>query len=1249
MASLDQKQKRERVQKLLEQMDSPEKLYEFFEQTGYEKYTKDPSYKRNISEFNLKEKAENKLENIHTVLDYQDEITVLLIETESLSKSHVRYISERLARKFNYVLPIFTTDYRKYRFVLPTFDEKTPGEIDVKLTKLEVDSKNVFYSDADALSRIWIDEEKRYPHIWNQWEKAFSIDKVTKQFFEDYQEQFFQIREKVLEQVDDVHDAHEFTLQFMNRMMFVYFVDKKGWLEGEEGESYIQWLWDKYRQQGGLKEDSEDEFYDEWLTELFHKAFNNKFRGNSELPEQVNNSFSRAPYLNGGLFRENSLTKLDVELDDTVIEDIIHDFFERYNFTIKEDSPVDKEVAVDPQMIGYVYESLSNVAEQLEDLDKDSRKEFGIFYTPKEEVYFMVRRSLVEYLNNHTDISKNKIYKLVFAEGDEEKKEVRKEFTEEELEEVKYTLQDMKSVDPACGSGAFLVGIIDVISEIFEQVEKKQGSDLNMFEAKKEIIQNSIYGVDVKDWAINASELRLFLQLLIETDVPKEEIQRKALLPNLRANLRVGDSLVQDIDGIFFDLRENQLEGLTKSHMEEIQKEKSKFFEDRSKSKYNGIADIQTDEIKFFRRAIDDKIEELEEKLEEENGKQQTLNGETKEPSGNEKRQITRQKKQTRQRIEKLEELKDDIAQEQDKMPMLWEVAFAEVFNNNGGFDLLIGNPPYVRQEDIAPPNMDPDEVTKQDKKDYKNKLIESVQNRMPQVEKISKRSDLYIYFYFHGLSLINDEGTFAFITSNSWLDVGYGKELQKFLCKHVPIKGIYNNKNNRSFEHADVNTVISVFGAPNFETKSFGDWEIDTDKWPETDQNAQFVTFKKPYREAVNSENMIALENDTHYDKEIQLDRSSFKLYNTQDLRSVQLTQGNLLEDGWQYPQNFNGEAFTKGKYDGNKWGGKFLRAPDVFFSVIENNQGSIQRLGDQVEIGRGIRTGANKFFYAPNSNFNVEERGDTLVLIDDETGDEKFEISEQYWKHEVDGEMKPNYVLKSSKNFDEIKFNVDDLEIGSSLRYLILIDEDEELDENIKEYIEWGEEQGHGSGDGWYDIHSSICSGDLLPVQSVDRQHAYWLPESKTWIDQRLQWIELEDEEYREALAGLLNSSYGILSMELNGRTGLGQGALDVTTWDHGSILLPKVEEIEEETREKISEALDKLGSRELKDTFTEIGIDRNVDIRDQEPSPLPDRKELDDIVFDALGLSEGERKEVYWSVAELVKARLDKAESV
>ncbi len=1175
---MDNSELREQTEQLIGEMDSPEKVYGFFDQIGYSDEVKDISYTRDKDNFSFKNDEKEKIEEIYSVLDFDGNLPVFLIQTSSISNVHIKYVSKRLSRDFTGALIIFTENYEDYSFVLPQYEAKEAGDHKLKLTKLHLNRNNLFYSDIKTLSELKPEKDRSWRHIWREWKKAFSVEKVTEAFFDDYQKQFFRIREKLLDQEIPVEQSHELTLQFMNRMMFVYFVDKKGWMEGNDQESYINWLWKKYRAKGGLQDDSEN-FYNDWLQNLFHYAFNNRyaiFSGKERFPEEVNKSFRNAPYLNGGLFRNNELAELEVELDDKLVGELVKKFFERYNFTIKEDMPLDEEVAVDPQMIGYVYETLSNKAEKLEDVDKDSRKEFGIFYTPRDEVYFMVRRSLVEYLDKNTGTEKEDLYKLVFAETTEQKRKIRKKLSEEELEEIKLKLHSMKAVDPACGSGAFLVGIINILSEIYEIAERKTGGSLNKFEIKKRIIQESIYGVDVKEWAIHASELRLFLQLLIETDVSKERIQQKALLPNLRANLRVGDSLVQDIDGIFFDLRKNNLEGLTRAHLEEIQNQKAAFFRDRNESDYNSITDLEEEEVKFFKRAIDDKIKELQAKIEGKSSKQQKLNGEIKEPSGQDKRRLTRKKKKVKKQIEKLENIKKTLHQNKEKMPLLWEVAFAEVFDQKGGFDIVIGNPPYVRQEGIAPPNKPSEEVTKQDKTEYKNKLIESVQNRMPQIQKISKRSDLYLYFYFHGLSILNKDGTFCFITSNSWLDVGYGAELQEFLCKHVPIEGIYNNQNNRSFEHADVNTVISVFGAPNFETKTFANgMTIDTDVWPETDHNAYFVNFKKTYRETVNAENMIALENEQNYDKEIQLDHSSFQLYTTQDIQSVQITQGNLLEDGWQYPENFDDEPFTKGKYELNKWGSKFLRARDILFTIFDKGRDDLKSISELCE----------------------KTQRNTLEVFNSRETKKRSEIGN-----------KDKFIPYLSSVKDTRTIRVDENNLPKLMR------EKEGKNPEIKRP----------------DIISNRFYNDRM----------FFLEGGEFIVGDTFFVGFLEEEFSKRNTVFSLNSTLSMFMTESFGRSNLGGGALSVYGPELEAIMLLDPNQVEIES--------DNLLEREIKSIFEEIGLERNKPIREQEPDPLPDRKELDDIVFDALGLSEEERKEVYWAIAELVKARLDKAES-
>ena len=205
-------------------------------------------------------------------------------------------------------------------------------------------------------------------------------------------------------------------------------------------------------------------------------------------------------------------------------------------------------------------------------------------------------------------------------------------------------------------------------------------------------------------------------------------------------------------------------------------------------------------------------------------------------------------------------------------------------------------------------------------------------------------------YFYFHGLSLLNPTGTFCFITSNSWLDVGYGAELQEFLLRNASIHAIYDNEKKRSFEHADVNTIISIFGAP--QTSSFESY----DKANLVINNvARFVMFKQSFEEAITLKNLLEIDKATQITR-----KTAFRVF--------PITQKELLEDGWEYPETYDPKKdapLSKGQYAGNKWGGKYLRAPDIFFTILEKGKGKLVKLGDIAEVRRGFTTGVNDFFY--------------------------------------------------------------------------------------------------------------------------------------------------------------------------------------------------------------------------------------------------------------------------------------------
>ena len=405
----------------LPKIRTPKDIFSLFQFLGYPKDSFfDTSYKRKLEEFELKVEEKKKIKNIYTILNFQKNLTVFLIEVKTLSSRLIKYLAKIFSERYDSVLLVITKDYYSILFVLPDYERGPKGKPRLKITKLYIERDEPYYTALEILSNIAYEGETSWREIKRKWQEAFNVERVTEKFFEDYKTIFFKIRNYLLKQKIGRKEAHQFTLQLLNRIMFVYFVGKKRWLNNDT--RFMRFFWQRYiveRNKGNVKKDS---FYDVWLRQLFFKAFNNRQSEIRELPKDIKEIFYDFPYLNGGLFTENELDKLDVKIADSLFKEIFS-FFEKYNFTIKEDMPLEREVAVDPKMIGYVYESLANVAEEIYD-----RNDLGIFYTPTIEVYFMCRRSLVEYLANHLpEISKERIYEFVF---DEDKEKVGTSFNE---------------------------------------------------------------------------------------------------------------------------------------------------------------------------------------------------------------------------------------------------------------------------------------------------------------------------------------------------------------------------------------------------------------------------------------------------------------------------------------------------------------------------------------------------------------------------------------------------------------------------------------------------------------------------------------------------------------------------------------------------------------------------------------------------------------------------------------------------
>jgi len=519
-------------------------------------------------------------------------------------------------------------------------------------------------------------------------------------------------------------------------------------------------------------------------------------------------------------------------------------------------------------------------------------------------------------------------------------------------------------------------------------------------------------------------------------------------------------------------------------------------------------------------------------------------------------------------------------------------------------FNCIVGNPPYTRQEEI--------EDIQEKSEGYKEQLIKKALylDGKPFAQ-ISKRAGIYAYFFIHGTKFLQNGGRFGFIVSNSWLDVDYGKGLQEHFLSQYKIISIIEPK-ERLFEDADINTVIVIL------EKAGGD-----KLKKERDENlVRFVYLKKPLRhfiplaESMWEKEVGRLEAIDKLIKNI-LGHSSF--YENEEFRIYPKSQRELWEEGYDSEED---------KYVGSKWG-KYLRAPKIFFAILEKGKGKLVPLKQVAKVKRGFTTGANEFFYLTEEQIK------------------RWKIEKEFWmdKNE-DGEWVPNYVIKSPRECRSILVKPEDLKYR-----VLMIHKDKKAlkGTNVLKYIEWGEKKGFhkrptcASRERWYDLGLWEKPDFIWPDAYNDRFGVY--DTQKMWGDKRFFYITLEETPYATGVSGFLNSSIVPLLIEIDGITNLGEGAVYTNVYQLKSIFVPKViGDIEK----KIEASLSALKSRDVLSIFEEFGALSSDSISFEKMKS--DRKELDEVVMsDILGLTEEEQLEVYRSVVNLVKTRLERAKSL
>jgi len=513
------------------------------------------------------------------------------------------------------LLVMTNTPEAQLHFIRPEFTSRTPS-----LRRMVIERDLPRRTAVQQLSNIyWV--WKDTGSIIQAIESTFDVEAMTDRFFTEYKNQF----DKMMKLVEgfgsddeDVEAKRLFVQTLFNRLMFVYFLSRKGWLEFGGSKDYLNALW-----QDHLVRTENTNFYDHRLKILFFTALNNE--RSSHLREKALGLVGDPPFLNGGLFDDgNELDRRrDLVVPDEAIGPILDDLFDKFNFTIMESTPFDLEVAVDPEMLGKVFEELVT-----------GRHASGSYYTPRPVVSFMCREALKGYLESQATGADQAAIEKFVDHRDTSGLSVTNATT------LGAALNSVTVVDPACGSGAYLLGMLHELVDLFQALYT---ADLardpkDLYKLKLSIIESSLYGADIDQFAVNIAMLRLWLSLAVDF-----EGLDPLPLPNLDFKIVWGDSLTAPAPVI------NETFGLLRHRAEEVAAT---------------LAILK--------------------------GKHVTATGP--------------EKDQLRSRIESLEhELKESENDLAPDGSVDWRVEFAEVFASRGGFDIVIANPPYVRKEEISP------------------------------------------------------------------------------------------------------------------------------------------------------------------------------------------------------------------------------------------------------------------------------------------------------------------------------------------------------------------------------------------------------------------------------------------------------------------------------------------------------------------------------------------------------------------
>ena len=697
------------------------------------------------------------------------------------------------------LVSFFAENYEDWRFsfVNLKYDREISEQGKIKIKKLISNFKRFSYlvgknepNNTAKLQIVPLLLNKKVSSI-EEIERAFSVEKVTDNFFNDYKNLFLDLSQEIdaLRRKDkkigkdfkeNEIDTENFSKKTLGQIVFLFFLQKKGWLGiernlnnnfknwGSGSKNFISELFQKYED----KKIEANNFYNDILEPIFYDALNN--------PEDFYEKLDcKMPFLNGGLFEPingYNWYETNILIKDATIKKILN-IFNQYNFTITEDQPLDREVAVDPEMLGKVFEKLLNEKE---------RKKGGAHYTPREVVQYMCKKSLFYFLQKNVDneINQNEFDILLsLSENPDnenlENLKVTKLF--KKLSKISDSLENIKICDPAIGSGAFPVSMMILISNIISLIGNILKTEKDIYDIKRNFIESNLYGVDVDSGAVDIAKLRLWLSLVID----EKSFEKINPLPNLDYKIMQGNSLVESIYDIDFSYQRQS--SLLDFANENLSTDLFKLLDQY----YNSSIRKNKNKLKV---QIKEGFVNLTNSLIESSGKKFS------------KKKIDLIKKNS-------EEIFDD---KKERDYFLWNIFFHEVFKKKGGFDIIIANPPYI--------------------KEYTDRNAFS---KIKDHEYYQGKMDLWYFMACKSIDHLNSNGILCFIAQNNWFTNSGAKKFRNKIANDTRILEINDFVNYMIFESADQQTMIMVLNKETEEKQyKFKHTKIKSNEFSKRDLN---------------------------------------------------------------------------------------------------------------------------------------------------------------------------------------------------------------------------------------------------------------------------------------------------------------------------------------------------------------------------------------------------------------------------